>query len=105
MNGEFLKTISKDDLFQWEMLNDFVDERAIDIMNHYVGKSNSDCVEEVSISNDKKTIRIHCALWNMGHLIDHYDLNIPVNIFIAEDWKEKITKFWELERQLDELKK
>ena len=105
MNGEFLKTISRDDLFQWETLNDFVDERSIDIMNHYVGKSNSDCVEDVYILDDRKTIRIRCALWNMGHLIDYYNLDIPVNIFIAEDWKEKVTKFWELKRQLEELKK
>ena len=47
MNDNLLTTISRDDLFQWEMLNDFVNERAINIMDHYVGKTNSDCVEEV----------------------------------------------------------
>ena len=105
MGVEVLKTISKDDLLQWEMLNDFLDERANDIKDCYVEKPNNDCVEEINISDDKKTISIHCALWNMGHLIDYYDIDIPVSIFIAEDWKEKVTKFWELKNQIAELEK
>ena len=36
MGVEVLKTISKDDLLQWEMLNDFLDERANDITDCYV---------------------------------------------------------------------
>lgn len=101
-----VNTISRDDFFQWESLNKFVLERAVDIKNEYFFR-NSDCyVEKVTISEDRKNVHVIGSIFDFGTKIDDFDIEVPINIFLAESWswKEKVTKFWELEEQINKLK-
>ena len=107
MDDNLLTTISRDDFFQWESLNKFVLGRAVDIKNEYFFR-NSDCyVEAVTISEDRKNVHIFGSVFDCSTKIDDFEIEVPINIFLAESWswKEKLNKLWVLEKQMKDLKK
>ena len=97
-------TISRDDFFQWERLNEFVLGRAEAIKNNYFERSSGCYVENVTITEDRKTVHIFGSIFDSSSKDGDFDIEVPVGIFLSDNWNEKIEKFWELEEQINELK-